>query len=319
MPDHSKSDRPDKSESETSENDSHESRLARWSHRKLAAYRYESSDFGDDENGAAGVADHRGMATTPDAKIKMERADELKSVPDDLVGIDIAALQPDYDFSRFLKDDVPEFLTRKALRHMWASDPVLANLDGLNEYDEDYRDAAMGVELMKGAFQRTLAAARDKGTVPSSAPDALANDTLENSRAENSGLENGNCEKENQGQKDHDYHPDHTDNQDHKNHKDCNNEIDNQCKANKRTERITRTRGDKAQEKHASPHIGNVEDKKETVGDRELEGEMAGLDLKSLDLKKSCRDQEKTLPDHQEHESEAALQTLARRGWLKLR
>ncbi len=37
---------------------------------------------------------------------------------------------------------MPDLLRRKALRKFFASDPLLANLDGLNDYDEDYNNPA---------------------------------------------------------------------------------------------------------------------------------------------------------------------------------
>jgi hypothetical protein len=37
-----------------------------------------------------------------------------------------------------MKQAVPEELRRLALRKLWRSDPVLANVDGLNDYDLDY-------------------------------------------------------------------------------------------------------------------------------------------------------------------------------------
>jgi len=50
----------------------------------------------------------------------------------------IESLGRDSDFTPFLSEKVPEFIRRKALSVLWRSDPVLANLDGLNDYDEDY-------------------------------------------------------------------------------------------------------------------------------------------------------------------------------------
>ncbi|MDM7947783.1 MAG: DUF3306 domain-containing protein, partial [Oceanibaculum nanhaiense] len=44
-------------------------------------------------------------------------------------------------------------LQRKALRKLWASDPVLACLDGLNDYEEDFTDAATVIEGMKSSYQ----------------------------------------------------------------------------------------------------------------------------------------------------------------------
>lgn len=51
---------------------------------------------------------------------------------------DIDSLDKDSDFSAFLRQGVPEEIRRRALRVLWRSDPVLANLDGLNDYDEDF-------------------------------------------------------------------------------------------------------------------------------------------------------------------------------------
>ena len=54
----------------------------------------------------------------------------------DLPSIEELTAQSDYTV--FLKKNVPEALRRRALRKLWVSDPVLANLDGLNDYDDDY-------------------------------------------------------------------------------------------------------------------------------------------------------------------------------------
>jgi len=50
----------------------------------------------------------------------------------------IESLTKDSDFTPFLADKVPEIIRRKALKLLWRSDPIFANLDGLNDYDEDF-------------------------------------------------------------------------------------------------------------------------------------------------------------------------------------
>ena len=50
----------------------------------------------------------------------------------------IEDLTAESDYTQFLADGVPETLKRAALRKLWGSDPVLACLDGLNDYDEDF-------------------------------------------------------------------------------------------------------------------------------------------------------------------------------------
>ena len=65
---------------------------------------------------------------------------------------DIASLNAESDFSVFLRDGVSEDIRRKALRVLWRSDPVLANLDGLNDYDEDFSVAHTIAEAVKTAY-----------------------------------------------------------------------------------------------------------------------------------------------------------------------
>ena len=57
------------------------------------------------------------------------------------------------DFSAFMARAVPERIRRRALRRLWVSNPLLANLDGLLDYDADYTDKACVVENMKTAYQ----------------------------------------------------------------------------------------------------------------------------------------------------------------------
>ncbi|WP_022705539.1 DUF3306 domain-containing protein [Pseudorhodobacter ferrugineus] len=57
------------------------------------------------------------------------------------------------DFSGFMARAVPEHLRRRALRKLWVSNPVLANLDGLLDHGEDYTDAATVIPGMQTAYQ----------------------------------------------------------------------------------------------------------------------------------------------------------------------
>lgn len=79
-----------------------------------------------------------------------ETADgDSEAVPPDLENVDIDALDYDSDYKRFMQDGVPEALKRRALRQLWRSDPILANIDGLNDYDDDFTDAALAVDVLK--------------------------------------------------------------------------------------------------------------------------------------------------------------------------
>jgi hypothetical protein len=50
----------------------------------------------------------------------------------------LETLTKDSDFRAFMRPGVPEELRNQALRKLWGSDPVYANLDGLLEYGEDF-------------------------------------------------------------------------------------------------------------------------------------------------------------------------------------
>ena len=66
---------------------------------------------------------------------------------------DIDSLDESADFTVFLKEGVPEELRKRALRKLWRLNPIFANLDGLNDYDEDFTDAAAVLEGIKTLYQ----------------------------------------------------------------------------------------------------------------------------------------------------------------------
>ena len=51
----------------------------------------------------------------------------------------IETLGKDSDYTPFMRSDVPDAVRNAALRKLWLSDPVFANLDGLVDYAEDFR------------------------------------------------------------------------------------------------------------------------------------------------------------------------------------
>lgn len=63
------------------------------------------------------------------------------------------ALTVEDDFSVFLKEVVPARIRTRALRRLWRLNPVLANVDGLVDYGEDFTDAAMVVEKLQTTYQ----------------------------------------------------------------------------------------------------------------------------------------------------------------------
>jgi hypothetical protein len=120
--------------------------LARWSQRKLAARRGEAVPEPEPADAAVDPAGGTTLAAS--------QADQLPATPavdqDQAVDETAAAgqnapalpslddLDAQSDYTGFLARGVPEALTRAALRKLWLSDPVLANLDGLDHHAQDY-------------------------------------------------------------------------------------------------------------------------------------------------------------------------------------
>ncbi|MBD3641922.1 MAG: DUF3306 domain-containing protein [Marinobacter sp.] len=57
------------------------------------------------------------------------------------------------DITGFMRKEIPELLRRKALRGLWKSNPVLAVLDGLNDYDEDYTLASTAGQAVTSLYK----------------------------------------------------------------------------------------------------------------------------------------------------------------------
>lgn len=57
------------------------------------------------------------------------------------------------DFKAFLCKTVPAHLRKRALRTLWRSDPVLACVDGLNDYDDDYLTGSYGQGPISTTYQ----------------------------------------------------------------------------------------------------------------------------------------------------------------------
>lgn len=63
------------------------------------------------------------------------------------------AIELGTDVTGFMRKEIPEMLRRRALRSLWKSNPVLAVLDGLNDYDEDFTDAANTLKSVKTLYK----------------------------------------------------------------------------------------------------------------------------------------------------------------------
>lgn len=122
--------------------------LQRWSRRKADARRAEphepeaapSAEPEERATPQAGSPERALRRDEPGAAARTETAEEtvdLAALPD------IESLTYESDFTPFLRAGVPQELKNRALRKLWRSNPVLACLDGLNDHDEDYTDAAL--------------------------------------------------------------------------------------------------------------------------------------------------------------------------------
>lgn len=62
-------------------------------------------------------------------------------------------LQQGDDFAAFMRADVPQRLRRRALRTLWRSNPVLACLDDLAEYNEDFNAEWFAGGIIQTTYQ----------------------------------------------------------------------------------------------------------------------------------------------------------------------
>ncbi len=118
-----------------------DSLLSRWSRRKRASAR---------EVGAPGVQDPE--PPRPDENASDEELTETELLqklglpdPDTLTSGD--------DFRAFMAKSVPDYLRRRALRRLWVSNPVLANVDGLVDHGEDFTDAATVPDALRTGYR----------------------------------------------------------------------------------------------------------------------------------------------------------------------
>lgn len=87
-----------------------------------------------------------------EAQAELEQQDDAEILARlDLPDPDL--LQPGDDVSRFMSELVPDRLRRRALRRLWRLNPVLANVDGLVDYGEDFTDATRVIEGLQTAYQ----------------------------------------------------------------------------------------------------------------------------------------------------------------------
>ena len=112
--------------------------LARWSRLKRRAQgepRAVGAGAGNappTADAAAPLSDSPARSAPEAASVQPRVAPEIEALPS------IETLAKDSDYTPFMRPDVPDALRNAALRKLWQSDPVFANLDGLVDYAEDF-------------------------------------------------------------------------------------------------------------------------------------------------------------------------------------
>lgn len=135
--------------------------------RRRAAVAAESQGARDDEARRAHEAEAALEAARPDEELLAEAgqpAPELLASPEQV--------------RDFLQSALPQRLKTRALRRLWRLNPVLANIDGLVDYGEDFTDSANVVEHLatlyrvgQGMFAPDSAAEDAVEDTPGDAPD----------------------------------------------------------------------------------------------------------------------------------------------------
>jgi Protein of unknown function (DUF3306) len=134
-------------------------RLSRWSQRKAAARRggaptaeaeavlpptghvEDANDAGRERQNAASAA------TQTDGHPALASGEDVPVLPP------VEELTFQSDFTVFMANNVPDAIKRAALRKLWVSDPVLANLDGLNDYCEDLNIVDTPITLAQTSYR----------------------------------------------------------------------------------------------------------------------------------------------------------------------
>lgn len=112
-----------------------------WSRRKAQVQAEEAAEAQARE-AAERAQEHAALEEKSDAEL-LEEFD----LPDP------DTLEAGDDIRGFMNKAVPDRLRRRALRRLWRLNPVLANVDGLVDYGEDFTDSATVIENMQTAYQ----------------------------------------------------------------------------------------------------------------------------------------------------------------------
>jgi putative acetyltransferase len=160
--------------------------LKRWSRRKAEARDGREPAVPDADAVANAAQPERAEPHTDGhARTGGDGTGERQLTEADFADVDFDALDARSDYSRFLAKGVPDSIKYKALRKLWASDPVFTTPDPFQDYLHDYTDAAVAVppgtlktayRIGKGFLTDEEAAEWDKLGKPAEAQAAAAHD-----------------------------------------------------------------------------------------------------------------------------------------------
>ncbi|MBL4873239.1 MAG: DUF3306 domain-containing protein [Rhodobacteraceae bacterium] len=119
--------------------------------RRRAAVQAEAETLERAETKALIAEKHAELAEKPEEEVLAEL--DLPN-PDEMA--------PGDDFSAFMKAAVPTQLRNRALRTLWRSDPVLANVDMLVDYGEDFTGKGDALAVVKTIYQVGKGMLKDK-------------------------------------------------------------------------------------------------------------------------------------------------------------
>lgn len=112
-----------------------------WARRKAAVQAEEAAEVAASEEQLA-QAEREALEAKEDAEVLAEL-----DLPDP------DSLKLGDDVRGFMAKAVPDRLRRRALRQLWRLNPVLANIDGLVDYGEDFTDASCVIENLQTTYQ----------------------------------------------------------------------------------------------------------------------------------------------------------------------
>lgn len=124
--------------------------LSRWSQRKVEAKQKLSANQEQLQ-----TEDPQNLADDASTQLTAEEMDLLsdEQLLDHFDLPDPDTLKQGDDFTVFMKSAIPARIRNLALRKLWLSNPVLANVDMLVDYGDDFTDAATVMPDMKTAYQ----------------------------------------------------------------------------------------------------------------------------------------------------------------------